>query len=104
MVMDNEITVLDTYTDARMYQAMESNEPNVLKAALDINGYARYWHGYLIILRPLAVVFEYDEIRFFLGTMIMLLFALVTVKMYERVGTCAAITHAAALTLSFFLH
>lgn len=102
VVMDNEIAVLDTYTDAHMYQAMESHEPNVLKAALDINGYARYWHGYLVILRPLAVIFEYDEIRFFLGSIIMLLFALVTVKMYERVGTCAAVTHAAALTLSFF--
>lgn len=102
VVMNNEIAVLDTYTDARMYQVMEGSELNALKAALDINGYARYWHGYLIVLRPLAAIFEYDEIRFLLGTIIMLLFALVTVKIHERVGICAAITHAAALALTFF--
>lgn len=101
-VMNNEIAVLDMHTDAHMYQAMERHESNVLKAALDVNGYARYWHGYLIVLRPLAVIFEYDEIRFFLGTIIMLLFALVTAKIHERLGVCVAVTHAAALALTFF--
>lgn len=101
-VMNNEIAVLDTYTDVHMYQAMERHETNVLKAALDINGYARYWHGYLIVLRPLAAVFEYDEIRFLLGTFIMLLFALVTMKMHKRLGAGMAMAHTAALALTFF--
>lgn len=102
-VMDNEIAVLDTHTDAHMYQAMERDESNIWKAALDINGYARYWHGYLIVLRLLAVFLEYDEIRFLLGVILQIFFTAVTIKMSERLGIRIALTQGAALALTFFI-
>lgn len=34
----------------------ESGEASVIS-------YARYWHGYLVILRPLLIIFNYQEIR-----------------------------------------
>jgi len=33
--------------------------------ALNMNGYARYWQGYEIVLRPLLVLFNYVQIRYF---------------------------------------
>jgi len=66
----NEGGVLDNYTDSIMisaagmetdgrpwYQAM--NAKNCIKE----EGYAYYWHGYAVILRPLLLLFDYAEIR-----------------------------------------
>ena len=41
--------------------------------------YARYWHGYLVILRPLLVLTSYKEIRI---TLLVLMIALVGFMMY----------------------
>lgn len=101
-VMNNEIAVLTIHTDVHMYQAMERSEYNVWKAVLDINGYARYWHGYLVVLRPLAFFFEYDEVRFILGTITLILFSIVMIRVSERVGLHVAVTQGAALALTFF--
>lgn len=83
--------VLDNYTDPLMFNtayALDSQEP--IRSVLlnkryedpadhlnqisnlkklyeeDVNanvGYERYWHGYLVYLRPLLVIFNYDTIR-----------------------------------------
>lgn len=57
--------VLDDDTDALMlHTAMEADETNPLRAAMDMKGYSYYWHGYVAVLRPLLSIFDYGEIRF----------------------------------------
>lgn len=46
--------VLDGATDSIMLAtALEPEETNALRAAMDMRGYDYYWHGYVALLRPL---------------------------------------------------
>lgn len=42
----------------------ENPEASVLYKAMDCNNYARYWHGYLLFLRPMMLLFSYMQIRY----------------------------------------
>ena len=53
--------------------------------------YARYWHGYLIWLRPLLLVFTYGQIRAVNYLVLALLFAAVCRLLYRRCGVRAAV-------------
>lgn len=56
--------VLDGATDSIMLAtALEPEETNALRAAMDMRGYDYYWHGYVALLRPLLYFFDYGEIR-----------------------------------------
>lgn len=56
--------VLDDATDLIMLRtALDPLEKSVVRAAMDMNQYDRYWHGYIAILRPLLFFFDYGEIR-----------------------------------------
>ena len=93
-------SILDNYTDALMlsesvnysnlpfYKASLSNDRFVLKKGdypvenlvdyadsgqnLENTSYYRYWHGYLVILRPLLEIFNYIQIRYLLMFVFML--------------------------------
>lgn len=92
-VVGYEATTLDNYTDAWMlrnafydgeesvfqkslnvyyYGYQDGKNRNVCESMIDyLNGvegyhrrsYARYWHGYLILLKPLLCFFDYGDIR-----------------------------------------
>lgn len=57
-----------------------------VEKAMDINGYSRYWHGYLIILRPLMSIFNYGQIRYLINLCLVILIALLTVMIHEKCG------------------
>ena len=46
--------------------------------------YARYWHGYLIILRPLLVIFNLTQIRIILTFMLIILFIIFIILLYKK--------------------
>ena len=46
--------------------------------------YARYWHGYLVFLKPLLLFFNYGQIRSLLMFLQLGLFLLVIVQMAEK--------------------
>jgi len=106
-------TTLDNYTDAWMFRnAFYDGEESVLQKSLNVyyygyhegqvgnvcesmiaylNGtegyyrrsYARYWHGYLVLLKPLLCFFDYGDIRGILKlTELSLLFCLC--MLFER--------------------
>lgn len=60
-----EPSTLDVATDYRMLYTVltQSGESNPLAAAMDMQDYARYWHGYLLILKPLLYLMDYWELR-----------------------------------------
>lgn len=61
--------------------------------------YARYWHGYLIWLRPLLLVFTYGQIRIINYIVLTLLFAAVCRLLGKRCGLRAAVWFAVSQLL-----
>ncbi len=92
--------VLDGSTDSIMlHTALETQEQNVLRAAMDMNDYDYYWHGYVSVLRPLLMLFDYGEIRTLNGFLQMLLILLLFLQVYRRKG----LTFALLVPTSYFL-
>ena len=54
------------YNSENPVQSLNDYVNNVAgKAELEqISGYARYWHGYLLFLKPLLIFFDYGDIRY----------------------------------------
>lgn len=52
----------DKYDDNVKYQIMELYDTSYSNELYESFEYARYWHGYLIFLRPLLVIFNYSQI------------------------------------------
>ena len=61
--------VLDGLSDRVMlYTAMDASEGNPFLRAMDsyseyVGHYSYYWHGYVAVLRPLLLLFDYAELR-----------------------------------------
>ena len=49
--------------------------------------YARYWHGYLIFLRPLLILFNISGIRILLLILFIILLSILLVLLYKKFGT-----------------
>ena len=64
--------------------------------------YSRYWHGYLVFLKPLLLFFNVHEIRLILQTALLVLLGLASIAFYRRWGA-HGIFYAAALLLSMGL-
>ena len=49
-----------------MYKSLIANREyyNPIQASVSINQYPRYWHGYQVVLRPLSMVFQVQELRY----------------------------------------
>lgn len=73
---DSKATMLDNYTDRLMIDKSKKGDTPPLRAAMLINGYPRYWHGYQALLRPLLVFMSYGGVRQLYGFIIMLLLGL----------------------------
>lgn len=58
-------TQMDGQTDKLMLtNTMKQEQNTILYNAMDVNNYPRYWHGYLILLRPLLCFFKYKYIKY----------------------------------------
>ena len=81
---------LDDYTDRHClgYAIKEgSNENyNLFQSVMDVKNYARYWHGYLVFLRPMLCFFNYLQIRYINMFLFMILISAVFSKVKDRLG------------------
>jgi hypothetical protein len=60
-----EGTMMDGQTDKRiLYNCLKDEGHSAIYDAMDVNDYPRYWHGYLIIVRPLLCVMRYTHIKY----------------------------------------
>lgn len=59
--------------------------------------YARYWHGYLIILRPLLVMFNLTQIRIILTCILIILFIIFIILLYRKSNIVTAIIFSTCL-------
>lgn len=64
--------------------------------------YARYWHGYQVVLRPLLLLFDYTFLRWFNYGAMSLLFGLVLWLMWRRMGQGATLLFMVSLLAVVF--
>jgi len=64
--------------------------------------YARYWHGYQVVLRPALTMFTYQEVRYLNMLLLGSLSAGLIVLLWDRVSRGAAVALTAALLLGGF--
>ena len=73
---------LDTITDETMLNKARGNS-DISPLRNAFSGYARYWHGYLVFLRPMLMFFNYGTIRYlslFAFTLLMFSIAALLIK------------------------
>ena len=85
---------------AAYLEARESGDPGAVeKAGLEPFSYARYWHGYLIWLRPLLCLMPYTGVRAVQYAVLFALLAAVLVLLRRRCGLPAALWFAVSQLL-----
>jgi len=95
-------SVADTPTDTTIFAGLLRRNRDVWQAAMRTD-YARYWHGYAVVLRPLCIVLSIVNIRYLNMMLLMCLLLLCTCKCRERFGWPMALCFALGLLMSFFL-
>lgn len=66
--------------------------------------YARYWHGYLVFIRPLLLFSTYSDIRIIYGLVFSLLITIVIVLFSKKISLAVSIAFAASLaSINFFI-
>ena len=73
---------------------------NALEAAMSINGYSRYWHGYLVWLRPLLVLYTQGQLRYIYMMIFFMLFGLLFTTMALRLKKQTGVPAAIALSIA----
>ena len=64
-LFETDASKLDNFTDRLMIsKAIKNDDKGALYNSLDVNDYARYWHGYLVLIRPLLIKLDYLQIRY----------------------------------------
>lgn len=91
-------SIMDVQTDKLMYNSLipKRDDYNLIQKAMSINSYPRYWHGYQVILRPLSIVYQVQEVRY-IG---MLLFHLLFFWSAWLIGKKTKFSHAMLYTLT----
>jgi len=94
--------ITDNLTDKSIYRGLLRNGRSVTDAAMR-DDYARYWHGYAVILRPLMTVFSIINVRYLNMMVMFTLFVLCYFHCRRRLGAWVAFAFAAGLLMSFIL-
>lgn len=79
---------LDNRTDYSMILNVVPDTPkaSVFYKAMSCNDYARYWHGYLVFLRPMVILFSYVQIRYIYMFLHLLLGMAVALRLQKNFG------------------
>lgn len=70
--------------------------------SLKKTSYARYWHGYLVFLRPLLVISNYAQIRLFNYLALFTMFIVASWLIYKKISRQISVIFAASLLLLNF--
>lgn len=90
---------LDNTTDTLMMDEalVADKELSAFEAAMSVNGYSRYWHGYMVVLRPLLMLYDYWQIRYLLMFTFFLLFVMAFRQIDRKLGLVPAIAFALSI-------
>lgn len=88
---DNYATLIDDYTDNMKTDiAYRLNEQSILLPSAYVESmdityeYGRYWHGYCILVRPLLLVLNRNQIRLLYGACLLCAFLSLLVILYRK--------------------
>ena len=88
----------DLYQTKELYGLMHGDNIE------DSYEYARYWHGYLVILRPLLLIFSYTGIRIFLLILTIILVLTMIILLCKKINiTCGIIYGIGLLAINIFI-
>ncbi|MDU1032943.1 hypothetical protein [Clostridium sp.] len=128
--LNDEGSQLDNFTDTLMLNtAVYSDGDNAVKSAMkngnaytdnqddneidelfaylnnekiETSEYGRYWHGYLVLLKPLLFFFNYSQIRYLNIFVLVGLFISVNILIKNRIGTKYMIAFFISVMMSMF--
>lgn len=88
----------------RIYKNLINNtldiSTNEYDKSTEMNSYARYWHGYQIILRPLLTFLNYNQIRILNYIIFTVLMVITIIMLYKTSGKIYALTFFATMVIS----
>ena len=95
--------IVDNHTDMLMYESLIANRDyyNPIQASVSINQYPRYWHGYQVVLRPLTVVFQVQELRYLGMLLFYLLFLWSAWLMAKKTKPVCAVLYVLTIASSY---
>lgn len=93
---------LDNFTDSLMLQKADEPKAGIIFNAFDIQNYARYWHGYLVILRPILYFMGYTMIRQLYAVVLTLLLVFLIILTYKKLNIFFAVALAVSLVFQRF--
>lgn len=95
--------IVDNHTDMLMYESLIANRDyyNPIQASVSINQYPRYWHGYQVVLRPLTVVFQVQELRYLGMLLFYLLFFWSAWLMAKKTKPVCAVLYVLTIASSY---
>ena len=93
-------TNMDGQTDKLILSNCVSQEGNsVVYNAMDVNNYARYWHGYLVLVRPLLCLFKYKYIKYMSMILCFVLLCIAYQKLSELLGKGIGVAYVIAMCM-----
>lgn len=97
--------IVDEHTDKLMYTSLipDRDYGNPVQASVSVNQYPRYWHGYQVILRPLTVCFQVQELRYLGMYVFHLLFFWSAWLMAKKLKLSIAVCYVAAITSGYIV-
>ena len=126
LIHDNIMTKTDDFTDAIMLMtASDTSDRNPFTEAIyayhteredagpnevirDLNSsenhqvtYSRYWHGYLLLLRPLLIFFNYSQIQVLISFIVVALVIIVAYLLQKKGLTKYIIPYSVAIAMMF---
>lgn len=96
--LESSFATRDDFNGIRVLHALSDGDDNELKTR---HG-ERYWHGYLIVFKPLMVLMNTKQIRLLFQTICVALLCLLTIGLYQHmrgVGVAIALAFAVSVTL-----
>ena len=90
----------DTGTYLKMDQTTLDIAENGANESTIFSDYARYWHGYQVVLRPLLCFFNYNQIRILNYILFFILLSITIFLLYKKINIIYAISFGVTLVLS----
>lgn len=78
---NSNICRLDNFTDKLILEKASIDTRRPVFEAMHVEGYARYWHGYIAVLRPLLCFLNYYDIRLLMNIVFFLSFFAVGMRL-----------------------
>lgn len=94
--------IADNLTDKVIYSGLLRQDRTLAQAAMR-SDYARYWHGYAVLMRPLSIVLSIINIRYLNMMLMFSLFVLCYWECRRQLGAWTAFAFVAGLLMSSIL-